>query len=802
MRTLLQDLRYGARVLRRRPGFTAVAVFALALGIGANTAIFSVVEAALIRPLPYDRPDRLVWMYEDAPDVPNRWVSYPNFLDWRERSRSFEAMSTIRGWSMTLTGDGGEPESLNARMVSAEYFDVMRARPFIGRAFAREEDRPGAAPVTVLSYDFWQRRFGGDEKLIGKTVTLDERPFTVVGVMPREFRHQGPPPLWVLMGQFAGEGGWTQRDTRVAGMVVARLREGVSVEQARDDMAAVKEGLTRESPYQNAGHVIRVIPLQESIVGATRAPLLLMFGAVGFVLLIACANVANLLLARATARGREFAVRAALGASRRRLLRQMLVESLLLSALGGAAGLMLAWWGVDLLRAAEPPGLPLVARAGLNGRVALFTFGLTLLTALVFGLAPAWRAAGVAVNEALKAGAPQAGSATGGRLRGALVVTEIALAFVLLVGAGLMTRSLLRLLNSNPGFDPENVLTMSVTLPRERYAGTAEVNRFQRELLARVSSLPGVRAACVSNSLPGLGAWQTDIAVEGMPANKAGEELNVDWSIVSEDYFEVMRVPVLRGRAFTEREALEGSPVVLVDENLARRFWPGGDAVGKRIKYDSPTPHEVIGVVANVRNFGSEAEGRIRIYTPLGRAPLSRGATLSLRAESNAEGLTQAVARQIHEMDPDLAVADVETMAQVYGREAGPRRFGAALLALFAAVALALAAVGIYGVMAYAVAQRTREIGVRVALGAQGRDVLRLVVGQGMRLVLLGIGLGVAGALALTRLMSGMLYGVAPTDPLTFSAIALLLAAVALLACLVPARRATKVDPMVALLYE
>jgi putative ABC transport system permease protein len=714
-------------------------------------------------------------------------------------------MSTIRGWQLTLTGDGGPPENLDARMVSADYFDVFAVRPLVGRAFLPEEDKAGAAPVTVLSYGFWQRRFGADPAIIGKTITLDDKPFTVVGVMPPDFRHQGPPPVWVLAGQWAAQEDWMHRDVRVAGNVVARLKDGVTLEQARADMAGVKEALTRESPYTNAGHVVRVVPLKESVVGESRAPLLLMFGAVGCVLLIACANVANLLLARATGRRREFAIRAALGASGRRLARQLLAESLLLAALGGAAGLLLAWWGVDLLRAAEPPGLPGVAGAGVNARVALFTCGLTLLTGVVFGLAPAWRANREDVSDALKGSSTAAGgaAASGGRLRGALVVTEVALAFVLLVGAGLLTRSLVRLLNSNPGFDPSNVLTMPVTLPQQRYHGKEEATRFQRELLARAAALPGVEAACVSNSLPGFSGWQNDIAVEGGAPIKAGEELNVDWSIVSEDYFRVMRVPVLSGRTFTEQEAREGSPVILVDESLARRFWPGQTALGKRIMYDSPTPHEVIGVVGNVRNFGSEAEGRIRIYTPLGRAWLTRGGRLSVRAaRGGAEGLAAAVTRELQALDKDIPAPEAQTLEQIFRRETAPRRFNAALLGLLAAVALVLAAVGIYGVMAYTVAQRTREFGVRLALGAGRGDVLRLVLGRGMRLVLLGVGCGLLAALALTRLMSSLLFGVAPTDPLTFGGIALLLTSVALLASYIPARRATKVDPMVALRYE
>jgi putative ABC transport system permease protein len=775
-----------------------VAALTLALGIGANTAIFSVVEAALLRPLPYDRPEQLVWMYEDGADVSNRWVSYPNFLDWGARARSFEAMSTVRGWDVTLTGAGGGPEALAARMVSAEYFDVMRARPALGRAFLREEDGAGSAPVTVLSHGFWQRRFGGDASVVGREVMLDDRPFTVVGVMPPDFGHLGEPPLWLLTGQFAAREDWMHRDVRVAGNVVARLKEGVTLEQARADMASVKEGLTRESPYTNAGHVVRVVSLHESLVGDSRAPMLLTFGAVGCVLLIACANVANLMLARATTRRREFAVRAALGASRRRLLRQLLAESLLLSALGGAAGLLLAWWGVDLLRAAEPPGLPRVAGAGVNTTVALFACGVTLLSGLAFGLAPAWRASRGGPAEALKAGAP----AAGGRLRGVLVVTEVALAFVLLAGAGLLTRSLVRLLNANPGFDPANVLTVPFTLPTQRY-GREETRRFHRELLARVSALPGVSAACVSNSLPGLGTWQNDIAVEGRGDINPGEELNVDWSIVSEDYFEVMRVPVLRGRTFTAQEARDGSPVVLVDENLARRFWPGGEAVGKHIKYDSATPHEIVGVVGNVKDFGREAEGRIRIYTPLGRMNLARGTTLAVRAEGGpAAGLFPAVAREVRGMDRDLPVAGSQTLEEIFARAAAPRRFNATLVGLLAGLALLLAGVGIYGVVSYTVAQRTREFGVRVALGAQRGDVMRLVVGRGLRLILPGVAAGLLAALALTRVMSSLLYGVSAADPLTYALVALLLAAVALLACYVPARRATKVDPVVALRYE
>jgi putative ABC transport system permease protein len=801
MSTLLQDLRYGCRMLWKTPGFTALAVLTLALGIGANTAIFSVVRGVLLRPLPFSESAQLVWLQEDGSDVQNRWVSYPNFVDWRARNHTFAAMSTTRGWTLTLTGDG-EPESLTARMVSAEYFDVLRVRPFIGRAFRPEEDKYGAQPVTILSYGFWQRRFGGDPSIIGKTITLDDRPFTVVGVMPRDLQYQGPPPIWVLIGQWAGEGGWLQRDVRVAGYVIGRLKPGVTIEQAQADMDAVKADLTREYAWTNAGHNIRVTSLYEQTVGDARKSLWLLFGAVGLVLMIACANVANLLLARATTRRREFAIRAALGASRWRLVRQLLIESVLLSTLGGALGLLLALWSVDLLRAAEGAGLPRVDAIGIDRLVLWFTCALSVLTGIVFGLAPAWASVKTNLLEALKESAHTGVGGTGRRLRAALVVTEIALALVLMVGAGLLTRSLARLLSTNLGFNPDNILTMSFTLPKARYPEGAQINRFHQELLSRVAQLPGVESACLSNSLPSLASWQNDIAVEGHAPVKPGEEINVDQTVASERYFDVMRIPILRGRTFTPEEVRAGRPVVVVDENLARRFWPGGDAIGKHIKYDSPTPHEIIGIAGNVKNFGQEAAGRIRIYTPAGRASL-RLVVLSVRMRSpDAQAMAAAIAREVHALDEDLPLTDVETMRQILGHESAPRTFNVVLLSLFAVLALLLAAVGIYGLMSYAVAQRTQEIGVRMALGAQTRDVLRLVVGEGLRLTLIGLALGLLSAFALTRVLASLLYGISARDPLAFASGALVLAVVAFVACYIPARRAAKVDPMIALRNE
>jgi putative ABC transport system permease protein len=801
MGTVLQDLRYGVRVLRKHPAFTAVALFALALGIGANAAIFSIVNAVMLKPLPYQDADRLVMLSERHEQIPSRFISYPNFLDWRERNQVFEAMSTIRTWALTLTGEG-EPQGLSAGMVSAEYFSVMRVSPLLGRDFTPTEDKPGADPVTILSYGFWQRQFGGDESIIGKTITLDNRPFTVIGVVPPVLRRQDTRPLWVLIGQWTGQGNWMQRDVRVAGYVVARLKPSVTLPAARARMDAVQAELSQLYPWTNASHRITVVTLYESVVGDARQTLLLLLGAVGFVLLIACANVANLLLARASTRRREFALRAALGASRARLVRQLLTESLVLSVVGGALGLLLAWWGVDLFRSASPAGIPRLEELALDYRVLSYTLLVSLATGILFGLAPAWQMSRRGLNEMLKEGGKTMSGDGRGRLRGALVVAEIALALVLLVGAGLLIRSFARLLNSETGFDAQNVATVRISLPRTRYSERDDINRFHQQLLERVSTLPGVSEAAISNEVPGIqSGWQNDIAVPGHPRIQPGGEINVDWGIVSADYFEVMRITMLRGRTFNAQEMEQRAPVVVVDERLANRFWPEGDALGKRLLYDGPVPHEIIGVVRTIKTYGTGEEPRIKIYTPLNRAYLNV-ATLSIRAAADPQALAAAVTREIHAIDRDLPAPEVTTLEQLLAHQVSARQLTTVLLTVFATIALLLAAIGIYGVMSYTVARRTHEIGVRMALGAQGRDVLKLVIGQGIRLALIGIACGLVGAFAATRVMAGMLYGISATDPLTFVAISLVLALVALLACYVPARRATKVDPMIALRYE
>jgi putative ABC transport system permease protein len=802
MRTLLQDLRFGWRTLWRRPGFTAVAVLTLALGIGANTAIFSVVNAVLLRPLPYEGSEWLVVLTEESRQNPSMFISYPNFLDWKERSRSFEALAVHRQQAFILTG-GEEPERLDGRQVSADFFNVFGVRPELGRAFLGEEDRPGGRPVAVLSHGLWERRFGGGPGVVGGTITLDGRPFTVVGVLPEGFRAAGEADVFVPFGQWSGQPGWMNRDVRPGGRAVGRLKTGTSIESARAEMRAITAGLEAQHPRTNTGVGVRLVPLYESVVGDTRPALLMLLGAVALLLLIACANIANLLLARAASRRQEFAVRAALGASRWRLARQLLTESVVLALLGGGLGLLLALWGVDLLSASGAGNLPRATEIGVDARVVAFTALVTLLTGVAFGLVPALQNSAAVPGSALKAAGRGASASGGRRLSGALIIAETALALVLLVGAGLLVKSFARLQEVDPGFDHENVLTMRVPLPRARYAKDEQVAEFYRALLERVRSLPGVESAAVANELPFTGrGWPVEVEAADRPVPPAGQSPVADWGIVSPEYFRTMGIPLIRGRALAESDTAAARRVVVVDEEVARHFWPGGEAVGQRLRVVGPDPFEVVGVARRVRNYGLDADSRMRVYVPAAQTPMHM-MNLAVRASGpDAEGLAKAVAGEVRALDSGQPVYGVRTMERIVSESLAPRRFNMALVALFAAGALLLASIGIYGVIAYTVARRTREIGIRVALGARRGDVLRLVLGQGMRPALAGVGLGLAASLALTRLMSSLLYGVSATDPVTFAAVSGLLVVVALLACYFPARRATKVDPAVALRYE
>lgn len=803
---LWQDLRYGFRMLGKNPGFTSIAVLTLALGIGANTAIFSIINAVLLRPLPYPEGDRLVWLNERHDQIPARWISYPNFLDWRERNQSFEALALIRGRQMTLTG-GGEAQVVNARMVTADYFRVMRVRPMLGRDFDSGEARFGAPRVVVLSHAYWQSQFGSDPDIVGKAITLDNESFTVIGVMPAEFQHQGPPAVWVSTEQYAEPGsGWFRREDRVAGSVIARLKPGVTIERARTGMKSIEQQLISEYPMQNGGNTIRAVTLQESIVGDSKQQLLLLLAAVGVVLLIACANVANLLLARAATRKKEFAIRAAMGASRPRLLRQLLIESLVLALVGGALSLLLARWSVDLLLRFAPEDLPRMAGVTIGGRVLGFAFGLSLLTGIIFGIAPAWQSTKTDLHETLKEGGRTATDARAGRLRNVFVVTEVGLAMMLLIGAGLLIKSLARLQASDPGFDPRNVVVMRL-LPRQAYNGREQLGQYYSQVLERIRALPGVEATCVLNDdLPGLEpGWQNDISPEvdgGYLHIKPGELINVDWGIVSPDYFKSMGIPIRQGRTFTPQEGERGTRVMLIDEQLARRFWPLGDAVGKHIKYDGPNPHEIIGVVGDVRNYGSESLGRIKIYTPFERWPLPSATFAARAAGVDLAGLVPAIKEELRAINPNVPVDEIATLEDRLSSSIAPRRFMTWLLGLFAAAALALAAIGIYGVTSYSVTERAHEIGVRKALGAQDSDVLTLIMRRCLVIMLTGAAIGLATSVALTRVLSNLLFGVSAIDPATFAGVVVLLVAVALVACYVPARRAMRVDPMVALRYE
>jgi len=803
METLFQDLRYALRNLAKTPAFTAVALITLALGIGANTAIFSVVNVVLLRALPYADPDRLVVLLHKGRNP----ASHGNFMDWKRDNHVFENMAAAEGWSANLTGVD-KPQKLPGMRVTPEMFPTLGVAPLLGRNFIVEEAQRGKDRVVILSYPLWQQQFGGDRDVVGQSMQLNGEAYTIIGVMPLGFRFA---PFWDTKSQIwtpltmdeSNRGGFSLR-------IFARLKSGVSLEQARAEMATISARL--ETQYPGTNRDVTVTSLKEKVVGDLRAALLVLLGAVGFVLLIACANVAHMLLARASARQREIAVRTALGASRARIVRQFLAENGVLALIGGVFGILIAVWGLRVVLASAPAELLKFGTVGLDRNVLLFALAVSVITGMAFGIAPALQSSALNLIDSLKEGGRTAGSIRrSSRTRSLLVGSEFALALVLLVGAGLMIRTFAALQAIDPGFNPHHLLTMVVSTAGAKEANAGRTAFFQSSL-ERTSALPGVTAASAINHLPlGGDIWGLPFWIEGQATPKKGDEPAAAYRVVLPGYFRTMNIQVLRGRDFTTNDNQSAPGVVIVNEFLAKRYWPGEEAIGKRLSSDNgKTWQTVIGIVPNVVRSEWASSAEEEFYFPYlqsadylnSPSPHLAYLTFVVRTSGDAGAQTSAIERAIHSLDRNVTISEIETMDEVVADANSETRFYLSLLAAFAGVALVLAAVGIYGVMTHAVSRRTKEMAVRMALGAQRSEVMRLVVGESMLLAVAGGAVGLVGALTLTPLMKTLLYGVRASDPVTFAAVAAILGAVAALASYIPARRATKVDPMVALRYE
>jgi len=816
MQTLVQDMRYGIRMIVRSPGFAAIAIFTLALGIGANTALFSVVNSVLLNPLPYEQPERLVAMYSKTAQFSHSSISYPNFLDWEQEQRSFSAMAAFREENYNLTGMG-EPERVKAEMISADFFSVLGVKPVAGRLFLPEEDRVGAPPVALISGGLWKRKFGSSPEAIEKTLTLNGESYAVVGVIPADFRYQGGnfhnSDVYVPIGQWNDS---TFRDRRVGmGMdAVGRLKPGVTFEQARADMNSVAQHLAEAYPDADKGTGITLLSLKQDIVGDIQPFLLVLLAAVGFVLLIACANVANLLLARSTGRTREFAVRAALGASQGRVIRQLLTESLVLSCTGGGLGLLLAAWGTQAGIKLLPEALPRTQSVHIDSRVLLFTLAASVLAGIFFGLAPALKTSRADLHETLKEGG-RGSSGTRHRLQGLFVVVEMAMALVLLVGAGLMIRSLANLWSVNPGFDSRHAATFSLSYPTSLGLTPDAIRASMRQLHDAVAAVPGVEAASLTaGSMPMSGDSELPFWIEGQPKPATEAEMKQAlFFAVEPEFRKAMGIPLERGRFLTPADNEHSPFVIAIDDQFAKLYFAGQDPIGKSVNFALfNRPAEIVGVVAHVKEWGLDENAnspvQAQFYFPVSQIPdqfmplVAQGAQFVVRTRG-AEGMEMGPMRQaLQKINGQIVVYGAQTMDEIISDSLAARRFSMILLGIFASLAVILSCVGIYGVISYLVGQRTHEIGIRLSLGAQRNDVLRLILGRGAKMALLGVAVGVAGSLALTRLMAKLLFGVSAYDPLTFLGVAGLLMLVALAACYIPARRAMRVDPMVALRYE
>jgi putative ABC transport system permease protein len=814
---LLQDLRYSARVLLKHRSFTAIAVVTLALGIGANTAIFSVMNATLLRPLPYHNSDQIVMVWGTNP-AGFGWrgktgFSAPSFLDYQQQNQVFERMATFNGVDFTLAG-ADNAERLRSGMVTSEFFDLLAVQPVLGRKFLADEFQAGRNHVTVLSHGLWQRRYGSDRNIVGQNIYLDAAPYTVIGVLPEGFD-------FTIPGYFESRGLWvptvlpqdnsnSERGHKYLN-VIARLKPAVAISQADQDMRVITQRLASEYPGTMAKFGVKLTPLNEQVVGDIRSPVLLLFGAVGFVLLIACANVANLQLARASTRQKEIAIRKALGASRGRLFRQLLTESVLLSLVAGAVSLLFAFGGIRLLTRLDPAKLLQGINVTVNFAVLAYCMILSLVTGILSGLAPALQYARVQQGESLKdSGGNSAANEGGVRLRRLITVSEVALSMILLIGAGLLIRSFIGLLKVDPGFESKNILTARVYLPKYSYPDAVKQSEFYRQAIERIKNLPGVVAVGATGGLPpSMGSHTSSFSIEGRgPIEDSDQSLAVEDGLASADYFKALRIPVIAGRAFADTDDRSAIPVALINQSFAHRFFSGQDPIGQHLRFESTSPWiTIVGVVGDVRGFGLDKAAKSEIYLPyqqqsfLPYNPLPQ-MYLVVRTSGDPNAIAPLALAAVKDIDKDLPSPQVRTMETLLAASLAERRSNMTLLGVFAIIALILTGVGIYGVISYSVTQRTQEIGIRMALGAQSRDVITLVMRNGMRLVLVGIAIGLAGALVLTRWMAALLFGISTTDSTTFLLTALLLAGIALLACWLPARRATKVDPLIALKYE
>ncbi|HKQ75249.1 MAG TPA: ABC transporter permease [Blastocatellia bacterium] len=800
MNNLWQDLRYGARMLSKNPSFTLIAVFTLALGIGANTAIFSVINAVILRPLAFKEPDKLVVLGRGRTPGSVSAISYPEFAEIHTQNQVFAEVAASATQEFDLAG-GNEPEHINALSVSNDFFRLLGIEPMLGRTFLAEEHQVGQHPAVLISHSLWRRRFGGDPEVVGKSLLLDAESYTVVGILPPSFYYPqlGQEAKFEALTPLAPD---PERSNSYL-TVLARLKNGSSLAQAQADLAIIKENIARQYPGPNNEHAINAMFFQHFLVRSSRFTLMMFWAAAAFVLLIACANVANLQLARAASRQKEIATRLTLGATRVRLLRQLLTESFLLSFIGGGLGLLAALWGKDFLVYTLAGRVIRIQEVSIDGSVLAFTALVACLTGAIFGLAPALLASKPDLNQALKESQGNwTGSMRRNRLRNSLVVAEIALTFVLLAGAGLLVRSLMQLYKREPGFQTDNVLTMRLTLPRAKYATRQPVSDFFQGVTARVKALPGVEEAGLIDMLP-LAGQDAKTVLNISESSPAGARIGVSVRSVSDGYFKSLGIPLLGGRNFTERDDFSAPRAVIVNDALARHLWPDGDVLGKHVSIGGPDEPlaEIVGIVGNTRSWSVTSEPRMEVYAPYLQRP-RRSAYLTIRTVARTDNLIAAIRRDVLAVDKDQPVYNIKTLEQRLADSLDNWRLPMFVLSLYAGLALLLAAVGIYGVMSYSVSQRTQEIGIRLALGARPGQVLEMILKRGMALALIGVSLGTIAALALTRLMSSLLFGVGSTDPMTFISITILLAIVALFACYLPARRATKVNPMIALRSE